>query len=165
MADNPYVNKVVVNDVIKLDLTGDTVVPDALREGYTAHDASGAPITGTAVSYSPVKEINSDYTLTADDVGKTLLIRGVASGVDTVTITVPGGSAIPLGAEFAMFTSANVEIQIQAGSGAYLACYLWSSATSQKKLAITGKYRMCAIKKYLSPGSYLVTGPVKEVTA
>lgn len=41
---NQYVNKVVVNGVTKLDLTEDTITPDKLTEGYTAHDASGAPI-------------------------------------------------------------------------------------------------------------------------
>lgn len=45
---NPYVNKVIVNDQIKLDLTGDTVTAETLMQGYTAHDASGAPIVGTA---------------------------------------------------------------------------------------------------------------------
>lgn len=45
---NPYVNKVIVNDQIKLDLTGDTVSPETLLQGFTAHDASGAPIVGTA---------------------------------------------------------------------------------------------------------------------
>ena len=41
------INKVVLNDVVKLDLTGDTVTADKLSEGITAHDAAGNPITGT----------------------------------------------------------------------------------------------------------------------
>lgn len=41
------VNKVVLNDVVKLDLTADTVTPETLAEGVTAHDAAGNPITGT----------------------------------------------------------------------------------------------------------------------
>ena len=41
------VNKVVVNGVVKLDLTGDTVDQDSLIEGVTAHDNSGAVILGT----------------------------------------------------------------------------------------------------------------------
>lgn len=43
---NQYVNKVVVNGVTKLDLTGDTVAPAYVLKNYTAHDKSGAPITG-----------------------------------------------------------------------------------------------------------------------
>ncbi len=41
------VSKVVLNDVVKLDLTADTVTPETLAEGVTAHDAAGNPITGT----------------------------------------------------------------------------------------------------------------------
>ena len=48
MANNQYVNKLVVNGVTKLDLSGDTITADKLASGYTAHDASGAPIIGSA---------------------------------------------------------------------------------------------------------------------
>ena len=46
MANTTY-NKIIVNGVTKLDLTGDTITADKLLEGYTAHDKSGANITGT----------------------------------------------------------------------------------------------------------------------
>lgn len=49
MANNPYVNKVeLANGTTLIDLSADTVTADTILEGYTAHDASGAPITGTA---------------------------------------------------------------------------------------------------------------------
>ena len=35
-----------------VDTSGDTVIPSALREGYTAHDAAGQKITGTIPDYS-----------------------------------------------------------------------------------------------------------------
>lgn len=41
-------NKVIYNNNTLIDLTSDTVTADKLMEGYTAHDASGAVITGTA---------------------------------------------------------------------------------------------------------------------
>ena len=44
---NQYVNKVVVDGVVKINLEADTVEPSKLLVGETAHDASGAPITGT----------------------------------------------------------------------------------------------------------------------
>lgn len=34
-----------------VDTSGDTVTPDAMREGFTAHDADGQPITGTIPDY------------------------------------------------------------------------------------------------------------------
>ena len=43
---NPYCNKIIINGEAKIDLTGDTVDAAHLAEGYTAHDASGAVITG-----------------------------------------------------------------------------------------------------------------------
>lgn len=46
MANNENVNKVVYGNTVLIDLTGDTVEPGALLAGYTAHDASGAPISG-----------------------------------------------------------------------------------------------------------------------
>ena len=44
------INKVVVNDEVKLDLTADTVSPSTLALGITAHDKSGELITGTMES-------------------------------------------------------------------------------------------------------------------
>ena len=43
-------NKVVINGEVVLDLTGDSVTADKLAKGYTAHDKSGAVITGTMES-------------------------------------------------------------------------------------------------------------------
>ena len=40
-------NKVVYGGKVLVDLTSDTVVASALKKGYTAHDKSGAVITGT----------------------------------------------------------------------------------------------------------------------
>lgn len=44
---NQYVNKVVVDGVVKINLEADTVEPSKLLAGETAHAASGAPIEGT----------------------------------------------------------------------------------------------------------------------
>ena len=43
------VNKVVYGTTVLVDLTEDTVTPDKLLKGATAHNASGEPITGTLV--------------------------------------------------------------------------------------------------------------------
>lgn len=44
---NPKANKVIINNKTILDLTQDTVTPATLAKGVTAHDKSGAQITGT----------------------------------------------------------------------------------------------------------------------
>ena len=41
------VSKVIYVTTVLVDLTEDTVTPDKLLKGETAHDASGQPITGT----------------------------------------------------------------------------------------------------------------------
>lgn len=80
------VNKVVINDNTVLDLTGDTVTPSDLREGVTAHDATGMKITGTRPATSGTD--TSDATATAGDIakGKTAYVQGekVTGTVDTV---------------------------------------------------------------------------------
>lgn len=55
MANNPHVNKVEYGGQTIVDLTGDTVEPGVLVDGYTAHDRSGAPIAGTFVPVTGVK--------------------------------------------------------------------------------------------------------------
>ena len=81
------VNKVVINDKIALDLTGDTVTPSDLVEGVTAHDATGMQITGTRPATSGTN--TSDATATASDIakGKTAYVQGakVTGTVDTYT--------------------------------------------------------------------------------
>lgn len=67
------VNQVIVNGETILDLTNDTVTANDLAEDVTAHDKTGAPITGTLKSVD-----TSDATATRDDIriGKTAYING-----------------------------------------------------------------------------------------
>lgn len=76
---NQYVNKVIINGVTKLDLTGDTVAANKLLSGYTAHDKSGASITGTC----PYNADTSDATVSADE----LLYGETAYGAAGTKIT------------------------------------------------------------------------------
>lgn len=46
---NKNINKVVYGTTVLVDLTEDTVTAGSLAQGYTAHDKSGALITGTAL--------------------------------------------------------------------------------------------------------------------
>ena len=59
------INKVVVNDEVKLDLTADTVSPSTLASGITAHDKSGELIIGTMAS-SPDAPTVSELTIGGD---------------------------------------------------------------------------------------------------
>lgn len=56
------VNKVVYGTTVLVDLTQDSVTPEALVEGYTAHGADGAEITG---SFTLASEMSEQDTLIA----------------------------------------------------------------------------------------------------
>lgn len=66
------VNKVDLNGETVLDLTEDTVTPETLNKGVTAHNAAGEQITGTQVPVATVNDIAPDETgnvaITAADV-------------------------------------------------------------------------------------------------
>ena len=67
-------NKVVYGGKTLMDLTGDSVTPDKLLAGETAHDKSGETIAGTCTF-----DVDStDATVTADEIlkGKTGYARG-----------------------------------------------------------------------------------------
>lgn len=86
MADKK-VNKVVYGGTILIDLTGDTVTADKVLTGYTAHDKSGATITGTC-NY----DVNSeDATVAVAEMlnGKTAYARG-----SKITGTMPNNGAV-----------------------------------------------------------------------
>ena len=84
---NQYVNKVVIGGETKLDLTGDTVVPEKLAQGYKAHDKSGAPIVGT----NTFDADTSDATASAAEIlnGTTAYVAG-----EKVTGTMPNKGAV-----------------------------------------------------------------------
>lgn len=86
MADKK-VNKVVYGGTVLIDLTGDTVTADKVLTGYTAHDKSGATITGTC-DY----DVNSeDATVAVAEIltGKTAYARG-----SKITGTMPNNGAV-----------------------------------------------------------------------
>lgn len=56
---NQYANKIVINGVTKIDLTGDTVSASDILSGKTAHDKSGAPITGTCPYDADTSDANA----------------------------------------------------------------------------------------------------------
>ena len=68
------INKIIYGGNTLIDLTGDTVTPEQLAEGVTAHDKSGAKITGTNTYDSDTQ----DATAAAAEIltGKTAYARG-----------------------------------------------------------------------------------------
>ena len=103
MATNVYRNKVIFGDTVLIDLTADTVTPDKILSGFTAHDQSGAAITGTCEF-----DVDSgDATVQVAEIikGQTAYARGAKltgtmtnNGAVSLTIsTVNGAVTIPQG--------------------------------------------------------------------
>lgn len=76
------VNKVVMNtangEQTLIDLTGDSVTPRTLAQGYTAHDASGAIITGTATEVSIVQGTGDSETDVMSQKAVTDALNGIS---------------------------------------------------------------------------------------
>ena len=87
MANNQYINKVVFGNQTLIDLTSDTITPADLQSGVTAHDATGAVITGTSTKDS---DTSGDTALVGEILsGKTAHARGTL-----LTGTMPNNGAI-----------------------------------------------------------------------
>ena len=55
-------NKVIYGEEVLIDLTEDTIIPEKLAYGLTAHDASGQTIVGTLKTI-PLDPIEYDYNI------------------------------------------------------------------------------------------------------
>ena len=72
--EDKYINKVIIGNDVKLDLTAHDITADKLAKGIKAHDKSGAPIVGTSTFDSDTSE---DTAVAAEILlGKTAHAKG-----------------------------------------------------------------------------------------
>ena len=84
---NEYVNKVIYGGNTLIDLTGDTVTADKILSGYTAHGASGAPLTGSCTYDADT----SDATATVAEI---LATKTAYKNGSKLTGTMPNRGAV-----------------------------------------------------------------------
>jgi len=109
MANNNYINKVIYGNDTLIDLTADTITASDLASGKTAHDRSGAPITGT-------NTYDAD-TSDADAVASEILATKTAYvGGSKVTGSMPNRGAVA-GTISNISTPYNVQNGYHDGSG------------------------------------------------
>ena len=97
-----YINKLVVGNETKFDLTADSVTADKLLKNITAHDKSGAPITGTCTYDADTQDATAAVAEILE--GKTAYARGTKltgtmpnKGAVSGTITDKTAYTIPMG--------------------------------------------------------------------
>lgn len=109
------VNKVVINDAVVLDLTGDTVRAADLPKGVIAHSATGAKVTGTTNyagssnaggSATSAEKLNNSLTIKLNGTSqgawdgssaKTIDITAASVGATSVTLAEAKLAAWPIG--------------------------------------------------------------------
>ena len=97
-----YINKLVVGNETKFDLTADSITADKLLKDITAHDKSGAPITGTCTYDADTQDATAAVAEILE--GKTAYARGAKltgtmpnKGAVSGTIATKDAYTIPMG--------------------------------------------------------------------
>lgn len=78
------INKVEFGGQTLVDLTADTVTPETLAEGTTAHDKAGNPIVGMAKTGGAVESVN----------GKTGAVRLTAQDIPNIPVVTLVGDTL-----------------------------------------------------------------------
>ena len=109
-----------------VDTSKDTVMPDVLMEGYTAHDAEGKPITGTHVCRMPKlqeKTVKKNGVVTPDE---------GYSGLSKVTVAVeaPENNKYSVGVTAAIINPPTVQAALSFDKNAVVRSYSVTATVS-----------------------------------
>lgn len=115
------VNKLIIDDVVELDLTADTVTADTLTEGVTAHDASGTSITGTLAKVTVDEQLSNDSANPVQNKAIKNALDDMAQSVSSLTPTILTDT-LPQGATTLFFE----DDSITDGASIYVETSVWN---------------------------------------
>ncbi len=139
------VNEVIYNGKTLIDLKSDTVTPEALAEGVTAHDASGNEITGAFTLQNELSEQDS----LIDQIKKALVGKTAGGGGGG------GSSELPTGykrADFIQFSGAQlVDTGIIGNQDTQInASFVWESSSQRHLFGCASADNTASITSYMN---------------
>ena len=123
----PQVNKVIVKGVTQIDLTEDTVTPNVLEIGYTAHNAAGETIIGISPGGpSKVDKLTTEglhvYSHDGDAQGELEVVDNITSSQDTQIPSVAALRELSESIDSNYYTKSEID-QLLEGISVYTAGY------------------------------------------
>lgn len=103
MANNPYVNRVQMADgTVLMDISADTVTAGSMLNGVTAHDKSGAAITGTIQDMAGTTVTPTRSAQTVETSGKHMTGNVVVAAIPDTYYTIEEAADImfPVGSVY-----------------------------------------------------------------
>lgn len=121
------VNKVEVDGETKLDLTADTVTPETLLKGATAHNAAGIAIVGSIImpTYTLVVKTSPSASITVTKGTKTFSGTADASGECTFSLPEAGVWTVTVGTKTRTVIVGTQELSITLGFDPVFANNTW----------------------------------------
>ena len=158
-----------VRPITAVDLSGDTVSASVLLSGYTAHNALGQAITGTASggggNYQSKTDINpstSSQTITPDagyDALSSVQINAMPTGTATAPTSISGTSASVSTGTNAIILSKTVSVTPQITTAGYISSGTAGNSSVSLTASVTTKgattYTPTTSNQTIASGTYL----------
>lgn len=143
------VNKVVINDEVVLDLTGDTVRAADLPKGVIAHSATGAKVTGTTNyagssnaggSATSAEKLNNSLTIKLNGTSQGAWDGSSAKTIDITAATPAAVKAAIAEAKLAAWPIGSIYITVSNTSPATLFGGTWERISERFLLGASSSY-------------------------
>lgn len=162
MADRTY-NKIKIDGVVKLDLSGDTVTADKLLKNTTAHNHLGAAITGT---YEPPTFTTQTKSATPTESAQEITPDSGYNGLSKVTVNAISPTYVGSGVtkQAAKTVAPTTSEQTAVASGVYTtgAIKVGAIQTETKNITANGTYTPTSGKYYSSVSVAVPTTPTLQ---